>query len=513
MTIALIQTDPGEGATTVEQRDPGGRRVLSQALTTLDQPTGATPTASASPGARAPLPPPPPDKESPRPSTTPARNAAPGPARPAVTDDRGYPLTTTPEAAALYNQGVHCILGLRRGHASLIGQAVEADPTFALGHAARALLAHELCTPGVVPDELYLAGLYAEKATERERSHVNAITGHIRGHRQALVEHVRRHPGDALLLNSILPTIVFSGAVEVPQEAWAIVEAAAPAYSEDDWWFLGTLSFVRQEQLRFDEAMDLALRSLALEPAGGHAAHSRAHTHYETGDHVAGLEFMSAWVLGPGAEADPIDHLAWHAAAHELSLGDVAAVRRRFETQLNPARMTGCRALVDGGQLLFRWAVTPGAGPAPDLRQVAELVGRDALTHPLTPFHAYHAACVLAGLKDVAGLAALAAWAAGRRQPTFREAVAPLAEALGEWAAGRPGRAADRLAAVAPQVRRLGGSDAQREILEEARLATLIEAERWAEARIVLDARLSRRHAPRDVAWRAWVDQRAGASG
>ncbi|MDR1265814.1 MAG: pyridine nucleotide-disulfide oxidoreductase [Propionibacteriaceae bacterium] len=489
MTVEVnYRPGPSEASVAVEQRDPGGRPAHKPAA-----PAATRPTAPAAP------------------TTPPAAAARPAPAKAAVTDDRGLSLTTTPEAARLYNQGVYNILGLRKGHYDLIAQSVVADPRFALGHAAKALMAHELCAPAIVPDELYLASLYAEKATDRERSHVNAVQSHIRGSKTALVDHVRRHPKDALLLNSIMPTILFGGAVEVPAEAWDVVERAAPAYDPDDWWFLGTLSFVRQEQLRFDEGMDLAKRSLELEPAGGHAAHSRAHCHYEMGDHVDGLKFMSDWVDGPGVGADPIDHNAWHAAVHELSLGDVAAVRRRYERQLDPAKMTGCRALVDGGQLLFRWAITPGAQPSPDMRLILDLVGHEALIHPATPFHAYHAACVLTGLEDVAGLKTLAAWAAGRRQPVFREAVAPLAEAMGDLAAHRPGLAADKLALMAPQVRRLGGSDAQREIIEEARIAALLKAERFEEAVIVLEARLSRRHAPRDVAWIEWADQQARA--
>jgi len=510
---------PSEPAVAVERRDPGGAAPNRQpSLSALPaQPPSAWPQAATAAPADPPQPPfghrrPPasPDQAETRAFPTPQlaplpSDASPSAARP--TDDRGYPLTTTPEAAALYNEGVRRILGLRRGHFDLIAQSVAADPGFALGHAAKALLAYELCAPAVVPDELYLASLAAEHASERERSQVFAIQSHIRGNKRALVAHAQRYPKDALILNSIMPTILFGGAVEVPQEAWEIIEGAAPAYGEDDWWFLGTLAFVRQEQLRFDEAMDLAVRSLELEPAGGHAAHARAHAHYETGDHVNGLEFMSNWVLGSGQGADPIDHNAWHAAVHELSLGDVAAVRRRYETQLAPAQMTGCRALIDGGQLLFRWAITPGAGPAPAMREVADVTGYEALIHPATTFHAYHAACVLAGLEDVAGLKTLANWSHRHRQPLFRQAIAPLAEAMADLAAGRPGSAADKLAQMAPYVRQLGGSDAQREILEEARIAALIRAERFAEAHVVLEGRLSRRHAVRDVAWRDHVDQ------
>jgi hypothetical protein len=133
---------------------------------------------------------------------------------------------------------------------------------------------------------------------------------------------------------------------------------------------------------------------------------------------------------------------------------------------------------------------------------VAAVAGRGVLETPSTPFLALHAAVTLLALGDTGGLGRLAAWAAAHAHPTQREVVAPLARALGAMAAGRCSAAADALAALAGPTRRLGGSDAQREIVEEARIAALIRAGRWDEARVVLDARLDRRRSPRDESWR-----------
>ena len=169
---------------------------------------------------------------------------------------------------------------------------------------------------------------------------------------------------------------------------------------------------MRQEQGRFDEAMELSCRSLAVEPGAGHSAHARAHAHYETGDHAAGLAWMDRWVTGDGASIDSLSHFAWHAALHELSLGDLDAVRRRYDAQLRPEHGLGCRALVDTGSLLFRWALTPDATDVPGLEQVAALAGRDVLERPATPFLAMHSAVTLLALDDRPGLTG---WPAGPR--------------------------------------------------------------------------------------------------
>lgn len=417
-------------------------------------------------------------------------------------DLHGLTLTTGGAAADAYNSGVGELLALRAGAVAPIAASLAHDPTFALGHAALALLGHELCAAVDVGARLRDAELHAARGTPREQSHVHAVVAHVRGRSEPLLRHLETHPRDALLLSVAVPTIAFAGISDEPGAAWSVVERAVPAYG-DDWWFQGLLAFVRQEQGRFEEAMELSCRSLAQQPTAGHSAHARAHAHYETGDHEAGLAWMDAWVDGPGAGSDGRSHFSWHAALHELTLGDLAAVRRRYEAQLRPDLGLGCRALVDSGSLLFRWAISPGAEDVPDLAGVARVAGRDTLERPATPFLALHAAATLLALDDVAGLRALGAHAGAHPQATFREVVAPLVEALLLMAAGRCSAGADRLAALGTRTARLGGSDAQRELVEETHICALLRAERLDEARALLDARLDRRRSPRDARWRA----------
>jgi hypothetical protein len=371
-------------------------------------------------------------------------------------DAYGYELTCSSEAARAFDRGVQGLLRLRHGAERSIAEALAHDPTFALAHASLALLGHETTAAVDVEARLRDAVTLAPRATERERSSVHAIAAHVAGDSQALVRHLDSYP----------------------------------------------LAFVRQEQGRYDEAMDLSCRSLAEEPTAGHSAHARAHAHYETGDHRAGLAWMDAWVRGAGAGAESLSHFAWHAALHELSLGDLDAVRARYQTQLRPDGAHGCRALVDTGSLLFRWALTPDAQDVPDIRGVADATSATTLTRPATPFLALHAAVLLLALHDEVALGDLEAWAAHHDHPVQRQVVAPLAGALRSMATGGCSAAADQLAALSAQTWRLGGSDAQREIIEEARISALLRADRHDEARVLLDARLDRRESPRDRRWR-----------
>lgn len=424
-------------------------------------------------------------------------------------DRYGLPLSTGSDAAAAYSRGLDDLLCLRAGSAAAFATSVVLDPRFALGHAALALVGHDLCVEVDVVGRMRDAERWAHLGTERERSHVAAVMGHLRGDSSLVVTHLERYPVDALLLSAAVPTIAFAGVTEVPERAWSIVERAAPAYG-NDWWYAGLLAFVRQEQLRFDEAYDLACTSLAEQPDAGHSAHARAHVHYETGDHARGLEWMDSWVTSDGAGIDSLTHFSWHAALHELSVGDLDAVRRRYDAQLRPEHATGCRALVDSGSLLVRWALTPSAGSVPGLDDVARAVGRDVLVRPATPFLGMHAAATLLALGDGAGLTSLATWAGAHGHATHREVVAPLARALHQLHSDRASTAASALAALSGSIRRVGGSDAQRELVEEIRVAALLRADRFDEARDLLDRRLDRRPSARDAAWRRTCRAAAG---
>jgi hypothetical protein len=411
-------------------------------------------------------------------------------------DRAGHRLSGSAEAVAAYNRGVDRLLQLRAGALTELSMAITFDPTFAVAHAALALLGQEFCAPVDIRARLASARLHSRRSTDRERSHVDAVVRHVGGDRTAIVSHLGRYPDDALLLSVAVPTIAFAGVTEVPADAWRIVESCAPVYG-DDWFFSGLLGFVRQEQGRFDEAMALSCASLEAMPSAGHSAHARAHVHYETGDHAAGLAWIDRWITDAGAHTDNLAHYAWHAALHELADGDLAAVGRRYDAQLSPVHVRGCRSLVDTGSLIWRWGITPGATAVPAIAAAID-VPRFQLLRPPTVFMALHAAVALCADDDSTGLYSLALWAGNHEHPCYRSVIAPLAEALRLLVDGCPSACADVLQRIASEVWRVGGSDAQREVVEETLLTALLRADRFEEAGRLIDTRLDRRPCRRD---------------
>lgn len=416
-------------------------------------------------------------------------------------DGHGLALSTHADAAAAYRTGLDRVLKVRAGAEDAFRRAVALDPGFALGHAALALLGHECGAEVDVPRALAEAQRSArERADDRERSFVDVVTCRVHGtdaDGTALLGHLDAHPGDALALAAAVPTIAFSGVSDL-DDAYALqlVERTSPAY-DGHWFHTSLLAFLRQGQGRFHEAGELAHRALAAEPASGHAVHALAHVHYECGVHESGRDWLDAWVSGQGRGAVHRAHFSWHIALHELALDDPAAVRRRWFAHLAPGRVSGVRALVDSGSLLWRARLSgswPGQVPATD---VLDSVAREVVERPATAFTALHAAVALAAAGDTAALRRLRDHAAGA-DSVQREVIVPLCEAFAALVEERFHEAARGLDALLPVLRKVGGSAAQREVVEETLLYALVADGRCDAARRLLDSRLDRKPAPRD---------------
>ena len=436
-------------------------------------------------------------------------------------DPLGLPLSTTAEAASTFNAGLERVLRLQSGGEELIREATEIDPGFALAHAALALLGHEAGARCDTEDS-FAAALQAigRRGDAREAGFVNLVGARLHGSRtdgsQALMAHIANHPRDVLAVSAAVPTIAFSGVTDVQREAWDLVEGLAPSYG-DHWWYISLLAFVRQDQGRFEEAGLLAESALSCEPSSGHAVHAQTHVLYETGQHEVGRVWLDHWVAESGRAASHRAHFSWHAALHDLALGDTEAVRQRYYAQLAPPSVTGVRSLVDAASLLWRWRVAvadwdraarglelppafPGETSPPPVEAVLGVVDHDMLTAPQTPFIALHAAVALGASGNVAGLATLRAHcASGAGDEKLRSLLVPICDAFIAVTEQRWEPAARLLTEALPTLVGVGGSAAQREVVEETLLLCLLHAGRADEATAILNARLDRRPSPLDA--------------
>ena len=434
-------------------------------------------------------------------------------------DPLGLPLSTTAEAAASFNAGLERVMRLQSRGEELLREATLLDPDFAVAHAALAMLGHEAGADVDVQASLDAArDAVRRRGDAREASLVDVVGRRVQDVRgsgaQALMAHIATYPRDVLAVSAAVPTIAFSGVTDVQREAWDLVEGLAPAYG-DHWWYISLLAFTRQDQDRFDEAGLLAESALSCEPSSGHAVHALTHVLYETGQHEAGRVWLDHWVTESGRSASHRAHFSWHAALHELALGDTEAVRRRYYSQLAPPAVCGVRSLIDSASLLWRWqlavsgwdaaatasaaaAAFTGEGPPPPIGPILDALDDTLVLRPETPFVALHAAVALAAAEQPTRLRQLHDHCLRREEPVMRTVVAPVCAAFlagldQDWA-----RATALLDEVVPVLVRVGGSAAQREIVEEALLFCLVSGGQAERAARLLDARTERRPSPLD---------------
>lgn len=434
-------------------------------------------------------------------------------------DMLGLPISTTAEAATAYNAGLEKIMRLESGSEDLIREAVEIDPGFAVGHAALAMLGHEAGAACDVQASLAAARAAVRiKGDARESSLVEVVGRRVedarQGGAQALMGHIATYPRDVLAVSAAVPTIAFSGVTDIQREAWELVEGLAPAYG-DHWWYVSLLAFTRQDQDRFEEAGLLAESALTCEPSSGHAVHALTHVMYETGQHEPGRAWLDNWVAESGRSSGHRAHFSWHAALHELALGDTEAVRGRYYSQLAPPAVSGVRALIDSASLLWRWRMTTsgwdGAGAAhgvpaafgaeaapPPVEPVLAVVDRGLLVTPATPFVAMHAAMSLAAAGDADGLGRLRSQCAGAVDATVQAVVVLACDGFLAMLEERWGDAVGHLRAAQPTLVKVGGSAAQRDVVEETLLFCLVNDGQVEQAVELLDARLDRRPSPLD---------------
>jgi uncharacterized NAD(P)/FAD-binding protein YdhS len=380
-------------------------------------------------------------------------------------------------ADAAYAEGRRRLLTVQQGASQAFAAAVTADPGHARAHVALALIATERPDraggPSAVAEHVRRARAAATAASDADKSHVEAMaTWCEQGSRAgtaALVAHLDQVPDDDLALVVLAPSIAFAGAGDALPDVWSYVDEFASVHGEAPW-YLGLLAYGRTEQVRFHDAADLAEAALDADPSNGNGAHALTHVHYETDAHSAGLRWLSDWVDASGRTQRYRPHFQWHAALHELAMGDAAAAARRYAAHLAPPRSTGVRCLVDAGSLTWRARLHPDWVTPPDPLAVLAEAG-DLATAPPTAFIALHALLLHAANHDVAAVRSIAV-------PSLTDAqdatLTSVAEGLVALLEERPRDALDHLVEALPGLPELGGSRVQQEVVLETALAAML---------------------------------------
>ncbi|HUB11805.1 MAG TPA: tetratricopeptide repeat protein [Acetobacteraceae bacterium] len=433
-----------------------------------------------------------------------------------ASDRFGYPLTTVSEAAAdHYLHAVDCMLTANFGTADALDAALHADPDFALARIARARWLQVYMRIPEAQAEVAVARALCDRVSPREARHVEIVALAVSGAGpQALAlldEHLVGYPRDALPLFLALGAfglLGFSGRLDHREAELAMLQRLAPQWGEDSF-FLTFLGWARIES-GSDVAAGIAEveHALSLNPRNAWGAHALAHGYYEAGDAEAGAAFVAGWLPEYDRRSQLHGHLSWHLALCELARGNAARAHSIYADAIRVAVAQAPQVikLSDPAAFLWRWQIygeTPPVGE--DWREVAEFA-HQIFPHAAMHFADLHAVLADAAIGDTAAARQRIAEARERlaigRLPQG-EVVPVLGEAIVAFAQGDYAAAADLIRPVLPELIRVGGSNAQRELFQDTYIVACLRSGRGGAAREQLIDRLARRPSTRDQRWLA----------
>lgn len=385
-------------------------------------------------------------------------------------DSYGNPISTSSQSARdHYDHGLKLFLGGEYGGLMAFQAAVSADPDFALGHAACARAAMMSAQMAEARSSIQRAQDLAAKADTRERQHIDCIglvlSGQVPRARTAVLAHVQTYPRDALaaqLCSNVFGLIGFSGEVGREAELLAYTSSLLPHYGED-WWMMSMHALSLCETGQVVASRNLMEESLALNPRNANAAHFKAHAQYEAGETAAGRAYLTGWLAGYDDRSVLHGHLQWHSALWALHQGDADAMWQAVDTGIAPGAAKGLpiNILTDTAAILYR-AELAGLTVAPDRWRALSDYAAQMFPQTGQSFADLHAALshAMAGQGDrLAHIADTATGFAG-------DLVKPLARAWGAIARENWAEALNELIVVLPTTERVGGSRAQRDLLE-----------------------------------------------
>ncbi|WP_426409244.1 tetratricopeptide repeat protein [Bradyrhizobium ganzhouense] len=411
-----------------------------------------------------------------------------------VLEDRyGNKLSTCSGTARdAYVSGVDKLLSAGTGIDRAFRDAIAADEGFALAYIALARTLQVLGRVGEAKAPLERALALAPATTAREQSHIAIFATILSGQGAEAVsmiaEHIKDWPRDAMALapaTGVFGLIGFSGKSGREVEQLALLEPLAKHYG-DDWWFRTVLAFAEIELHRLDTGfknIEAALRGF---PRNAHAAHIKAHLFYEKGQREEGLAYLDQWNAAYPRGGQLHCHISWHLALWALETGRRDQAWKIYREALHPGGSWGpqINVLTDCASFLAR-AEMVGEPRSPELwREISQYAAKWFPNSGII-FADMHSALAFAMADDAEALARIIETPKG----PAADILVPIARGFDGLARGDWTRVVDELKPVLQTHERVGGSRAQRDLLEYSVTCGLLRSGRADEARRLIASR------------------------
>ena len=402
-----------------------------------------------------------------------------------------------------------------------LDQAIAADPGWALPLIMKAGFLLSLTEPRWCDEAhrlLDAAEPLCGSAPPRERAHLEAQRAVADGrchHACRLWDDLLlEHPRDALALQWAQLWDLHRGDAQSlrlrPARALPEWDEADPLYPH----VLGLHAFGLEECNLYPQAEDTGRRALAMNTRVPWAIHAVAHVMEMQGRFEDGTAWLRqhqpSWAEGNGFAG----HLWWHMGLFRLEALDLPGVHRLMDAHLSGEALQITLQRLDAASLLWRMhlqGTEVGARFVDLLRDWAP--ADDDAGH--SAFNDLHVLVALLGADEllraegwIARCAARAMQAEDARRSnhaTAREVGLPLMRGLLAYARGDDDAAVTTLHGVRPLVQRIGGSHAQRDLIDQTLLAAAARARHHHVGRALLNER--RMAKPLTPLTRHWAEQ------
>ncbi|MBT3557324.1 MAG: tetratricopeptide repeat protein [Rhodospirillales bacterium] len=408
-------------------------------------------------------------------------------------DRYGNSLSTKSSAARdAYVDGVDRYLAAEQGTVQAFEAAIALDEQFALAHVGLARACQITGDAASASAAMEAARTHAGSLTEREGNHIAALGLLIDGKSAAAYKAIRAHletcPRDVMAAQTctgVFGLIGFSGLPGREAEQLAFTSGLVSSYA-DDWWFLAQHAFAQVEAGQTGPATDTIERSLAGNPRNANGAHIRAHIYYEAGETEEGISYVSDWLPDYAKGGTLHCHISWHVALWALECGDIETMWNVIDTDVAPGKAWGpaLNVLTDNIAILYR-AELAGEQVTPERWQVISEYALNKFPNTGIALADVHAALAHAKVGNSEALEKIIAEAkgpAGNMVRTIAEAFQAIA--VEDWPT-----ATDRLITVMARHEQIGGSRAQRDLIEYTLLGALVKQGLVNEAKLLLAIR------------------------
>jgi tetratricopeptide (TPR) repeat protein len=410
-------------------------------------------------------------------------------------DSLNLPVSTAnATAVAAYEAALASFLPCHGDPLAAIESALAGDPGFVMGHALRAGLAVAAWDKGALPllrKSLEAILPLASSANGRERAHFGAARAWLAGeYRQAGDEYaqcVRDWPGDLLALRLAQACYFFigrsQGLLESVRRALPYWRPGMPGYEH----VLAMHAFALAENGEPARAEEAGRKAIEIQPRHPFAIHAVTHALLEQGRVTEGAKWLESTAAAWTTDSGLASHNWWHAALFHLEAGRIDRTLAIFDNAFAPRPGAVAIDAADASALLWRLHLE-GVDVGDRWRAIADLWAPRAADAfwPLLDLHAMMAFAAAGRDAEARSLAAFleaAAKGRGENAAAVRDVGLPVARAIEAFAREQYGRAVDLLLPVRGDIHRLGGSRAQREVLELTALEAAIRSGRGRVAR------------------------------